>query len=122
MNITPILEITIIVILIIFTGQMLPWIKSKVSDAQRDSLDKLIETMVEAAEQIYDSDMGQQKLDTVVDWLSAKGYTVDIARIEAAVYRLKNARVLQASKKSENIPYDDELENDNDDWESAEVG
>jgi hypothetical protein len=79
----------------------MPWIKSKVSDAERESLDKLIDTFVQAAEQVYDSDMGQQKLDIVVNWLAAKGYFVDVAQIEAAVYRLKTSGVLRIEDKTE---------------------
>ena len=113
MNITPLLEITITVILIVVTWRIMPWIKTKVSAAQRESLDRMIDTMVQAAEQIYDSDMGKQKFDAVINWLSAKGVIVDIAQIEAAVYRLKNSGALVASDAGE-----DEYEYEYDDIES----
>ena len=70
MNLTPMLEITIVVTLIVITWRLLPWIKTKTSAAQQESLERLINIMVEAAEQVYDSDMGKQKLDAVVNWLA----------------------------------------------------
>ena len=72
---------------------LIPWIKSKTTDAQRKELLEWVKIGVAAAEQIYTgSGRGEEKKEYVINWLREHGITVDEAKldalIEAAVYEL----------------------------------
>lgn len=96
MNLTPILDATIIIILIVITRMLIPWIRARTTAAQQETLGRIIDVLVQAAEQLYEPGAGADKLQAVKDWLAARGYDVDIPIIEAAVYRLNTETVFDA--------------------------
>ena len=94
MNITPIIEAVITLIIAIVTAFFIPFIKSKTTVAQQNALMAMVRIAVAAAEQLYKgSGLGKQKKEFVVDWLDMHGFTVDFGKldimIESAVYELK---------------------------------
>ena len=64
---------------------VLPWIEANTTEKQRDLLHGLYKTAVFAAEQIYGSGYGQDKLEYAKNYIRDKGYTVDYDMIEATV-------------------------------------
>ena len=102
------IDITKIVIALIgllsavITGFLIPWLKSKIginngqiTENQRALLELAINTAVTAAEQLYNSDEGQEKKAYVIRILKEQGLYVDTeafdAAIEAAVLELHAA-------------------------------
>lgn len=96
-DLTPILQAVIGFLAALLTAKVIPWIKSKTSAQQQASLATLVEVLVYAAEQIYGSGSGQQKIQYVKNELEKRGYTVDIAQIEAAVKRMNDNAAMEYS-------------------------
>jgi hypothetical protein len=89
-DLTPLLDAVVTAMLIFTTKLLWPWIKSKASDAQLAALNRLLDTLVRAAEQVFGDNEGALKLQQVQDWLADRGQNVDLPTIEAAVYRMNN--------------------------------
>ncbi|GHU77480.1 hypothetical protein AGMMS49992_25450 [Clostridia bacterium] len=87
-----IIETAIAIALLCITGLLIPWIKTRTTAAQQDTLNKVVAVLVRAAEMIYPGEEGSEKYKAVHDWLTERGFTEDEAAIEtaieAAVYQL----------------------------------
>lgn len=88
-----IIEAVIMLIAAIISAVVIPWIRSKTSAAQFEQIEMWVNIAVEAAEQLYKgSGRGAEKKAYVVEFLNAKGYTLDPDSldnlIEAAVFNL----------------------------------
>lgn len=75
----------------IITYYLIPLIQSKTSEAQQETIATWVEVAVAAAEQLFDSDQGSEKLTYVVEYLAKLGFDVTTEEIESAVYWLHNA-------------------------------
>lgn len=84
-DLTPALQALIMLLSALITAFVIPWIKAKTTIAQREKMAAVVETFVFAAEQIYGSGWGKDKLHYVEARLLENGYTVDIDLIEATV-------------------------------------
>ena len=94
-DLTAILTAIIALIGAVLTGVAIPYIKSKTTQAQRDTALLVISTAVKAAEQLYPgSGNGKEKKQYVIDWLADHNIKMNLdevdAQIEAVVYELKN--------------------------------
>lgn len=90
-NITPILEVLLLLATTIITYVLIPYIKSKTTEKQQEDIKEWVRIAVTAAEQIYNgTGRGTEKKQYVIDWLSKNNIKVDSekldALIEAAVY------------------------------------
>lgn len=89
---TGIFEAVLALIAALITGFLIPFIKSRTSEAQQETLMNWVAAAVAAAEQLYESGEGEAKKQYVLDWLADCGIDVsgiDIdAIIEAAVYEI----------------------------------
>lgn len=65
--------------------KVIPWLKSKTTREQQEYLLATVRVLVYAAEQLYGSGKGAAKLQYVQDELEARGLSVDMPAIEAAV-------------------------------------
>ena len=102
-NITPIIEAIITLIGAVVSVVLIPYIKSKTTKEQREDIAVWVKIAVAAAEQIYKgAGRGEEKKAYVIEWLNTHGITVDAdkldALIEAAVYELNHAFVLDVSQ------------------------
>ena len=95
-DLTPILEAIIAIVVALITTKLIPWIKTKTTNEQQALLQATVKTLVFAAEQLYGAGEGAAKLDYVVRQLEAKGFTADRAAIEAIVK--ENITNLHAAK------------------------
>ena len=102
-DLTKVVEAVIGLSVALITTFLIPWLRQRLTAGQREVLDTVIETAVLAAEQMYGSGMGKEKLKAVMDYLHAKGYDVDVEQIEAMVYALINA------DKATELVFDDEI-------------
>lgn len=88
-------QIAVAIITLIFaflTKYLVPFLKSKMSvedgknsEIKAALLKLSIQTAVQAAEQIYNSDEGQKKKSYVLHVLESQGYNVNTTAIDAAV-------------------------------------
>lgn len=98
-DITPIVNAAIALIAAAVSVFLIPWIKSKTTDAQRKELVEWVKIGVAAAEQLYKGQgRGEEKKQYVLDFLKQKGFTVDEesvnAAIEAAVSQLNGGALV----------------------------
>lgn len=92
-DLTPIFNAAIVLLAGIITAfvipwvqtYVLPWIAANTTEKQRNILHGLYKTAVFAAEQIYGSGAGKEKLEYAKNYIRNKGYTVDYDMIEATV-------------------------------------
>ena len=98
-DITPIVNAVIALIAAAVSVFLIPWIKSKTTDAQRKELVEWVKIGVAAAEQLDKGQgRGEEKKQYVLDFLKQKGFTVDEesinAAIEAAVSQLNGSALV----------------------------
>ena len=85
-DITPIVNAAIALIAAAVSVFLIPWIKSKTTDAQRKELVEWVKIGVAAAEQLYKGQgRGEEKKQYVLDFLKQKGFTVDEESVNAAI-------------------------------------
>lgn len=64
---------------------VIPWVKTKLSNEQESKMLTIFEIAVMAAEKLYGSGRGDEKLKYVENYLAARGIKVDAMRIKAYV-------------------------------------
>lgn len=84
-DLTPILQAVLALLAALVTYKLIPWIKAKTTQEQQNLLLSITSVLVFAAEQLYGSGRGEEKLDYVVRELESRGFTADRAAIEAVV-------------------------------------
>ena len=85
-DITPIVNAVIALLAAGVSVFLIPWIKSKTTDAQRKELLEWVKIAVAAAEQLYNGQgRGEEKKQYVLDFLASMGFTVDEEAINAAI-------------------------------------
>ena len=92
-NITPVVEAFIALVVAIITAFVIPWLKQKIGAEKLAQYSEWVTIAVQAAEQIYaGSGRGAEKKAYVLEFLQKKGFTLDMESIdkliEAAVYDL----------------------------------
>lgn len=96
MNITPVMEAAVMLLLAILTYVLVPMIRAKLNADQLATIRMWVQIAVNAAEQIYTgSGKGREKKEYVVAFLESKGFKLDMdsldKMIESSVLELKNA-------------------------------
>lgn len=84
-DLTPILKAVLALAAALITAFVIPWIKSKTTAQQQEILARGVKTAVFAAEQVYGSGWGRDKMRYAEEYLRKRGYAVDIDLIEATV-------------------------------------
>lgn len=94
-DLTPVFQAAVALIAAVITVFVIPYIKGKTTEQQREQVSNWVRVAVTAAEQLYTgSKKGTEKKAFVLNFLTELGLTVDEAAldalIEAAVHKLKN--------------------------------
>lgn len=84
-DLTPIINALILLLAAFVTKKLVPWIKASTNEKQQAALMTATSIAVFAAEQLYGAGKGAEKLEYVVSALEERGYTADIALIEATI-------------------------------------
>lgn len=92
-DLTPIVNAGIFLLAAIVSALVLPWIRSYVlpwleantTEKQRNALGIAVRTAVYAAEQMYGSGQGYEKMQHVKEYLRKRGVEIDVDLIEATV-------------------------------------
>lgn len=92
-DLTPIMEAIIALVVAVITAFVLPWLKGKIDADKLEQIKLWVTVAVEAAEQLYiGTGRGEEKKAYVVKFLQEKGFTLDPDSldklIEAAVFNL----------------------------------
>ena len=91
-DLTPVINGAIALLAALISAFVIPWLRLKTSQQERETLLKWVEIAVAAAQQLYDCLDGEQRKRFVREYLSAKGFDVDAEdvdnAIEAAVLKL----------------------------------
>lgn len=103
-DLTPIIQALIGLLAALITYKLIPLIKSKTNKEQQAMLEATVRTLVFAAEQIYGSGAGANKLKYVQAQLQARGFDLDMAAIEAAVYAMAHSTGAPATNASNDGP------------------
>ncbi len=98
-DITPIAQALIVLISAIISCILIPWIKTKTTEGQRQQLVAWTKIAVAAAEQIFrGTGRGEEKKKYVLSFLEEKGITFDEnsinAAVEAAVKQLNSEGII----------------------------
>ena len=92
-DLTQIILAVITLIFGILMRYVIPQAKSKLNTDQMELLRIAVKTAVYAAEQMYNSNQGQEKLAYVVDLLHKQGYILDPKQVEDTTRALIEAMV-----------------------------
>ena len=85
-NITPITEAVIMLITSVISAFLIPWIKRKTTDAERQQLVAWVKIAVAAAEQMFTgTGRGEEKKKYVLSFLEEKGHSIDENSVNAAI-------------------------------------
>ena len=84
-DLTPIFQAIIMLLAAIVTYRLIPWIKSKTNGQQQANLAAAAKIAVYAAEQLFGSGNGEEKLDYARSVLQAAGYDFAPEVIRAAL-------------------------------------
>lgn len=92
-DLTPIMEAIIALVVAVITAFVIPWLKGKIDADKLEQIKLWVTVAVEAAEQLYNgTGRGEEKKAYVVKFLQEKGFTLDPdildKLIEAAVFNL----------------------------------
>lgn len=92
-DLTPIMEAIIALVVAVITAFVIPWLKGKIDADKLEQIKLWVTVAVEAAEQLYNgTGRGEEKKAYVVKFLQEKGFTLDPDSldelIEAAVFNL----------------------------------
>lgn len=84
-DMTEIIKAVITLVTLLITGLLIPYIRSKVDADKFSRLSEMVSIFVGAAEQLYNSNQGQEKKQYVLAKLAEAGYKVDGAEIDAMI-------------------------------------
>ena len=91
-DLTPIFQAVIALLAALVTSRLIPWIKKRTTEQQLKNITAAARIAVYAAEQLYGSGQGEEKLNYALERLKAMGFHADgdvlRAAVEEAVYNL----------------------------------
>ncbi len=96
-NLTAIINSILVLIAAFITKKVIPYMKARMTAAQYAQFEAAVRVGVYAAEEIYKSGHGEEKLNYVIDYLDRKGFSVDIDQIKAAVYQMREGKTTPAT-------------------------
>lgn len=96
-DITPLIEVLLTLLGAIIARYAVPYFKGMLTNAQQEHVRELVHIAVYAAEKLYGSGYGQEKLNYAVEILKAHGIVLDKERlnayIDAAIKEMEQSEV-----------------------------
>lgn len=100
MDITQVIMAIIGLASVLITTFLVPYIKSKTTNEQQQTLAVIVQTAVQAAEQIFvGTGLGQKKKEWVIQYLIDNGVKLNVDKINAEVNALIEAAVYAMNSK-----------------------
>ena len=105
-DLTPILQITIMLAVVIITSFVIPWIKSKTTQEQWQMIQDIAKISTKAAEILFKgSGRGAEKLNYVTTYIKefclSKGFTIDDKTIRQSIENAWDEMTNAKAKKDE---------------------
>ena len=94
-DVTPLANALIMVLAVLITVYLIPWLKSHTTEKQRKEVEAWVNIACAAAEQLYHTDVIQDKKQHVMDFLSKKNLKINPDELDKMI----EAAVLAISKK-----------------------
>ena len=92
-DLTQIILAVITLIFALISRYVIPYAKSKLNKDQMELLQTFVKAGVYAAEQLYNTNQGQEKKEYVISFLRDKGYILNTDQIEPEIDTLIEAMV-----------------------------
>lgn len=96
-DLTPIMNTFIALVVALILRYVIPWIKSKTTNQQRENMLAWVDIAVMAAQQLYYQMDGQTRLNYALELLEEKGFDINdtavLDAVEAAVLKLHQGLV-----------------------------
>lgn len=96
-DLTNLIEALFAILAAVAMRYLIPWLKTKLSKDQEETLYTVVSIAVMAAEKLYGAKKGDDKLAYVERYLEARGVKVDTMRLKAYV----NAAIKQMDQKQD---------------------
>jgi hypothetical protein len=96
-DLTNLIEALFAILAAVAMRYLIPWLKTKMSKDQEETLYTIVSIAVMAAEKLYGAKKGDDKLAYVERYLEARGVKVDTMRLKAYV----NAAIKQMDQKQD---------------------
>lgn len=93
-DLTPIINAFMAVIAVAITVYLLPWMKSRITEQQRENIQAWVKIACAAAEQLGNTGKIEDKKQYVLDYLAQKNLKLDLTELE----QLIEAAVLEINK------------------------
>lgn len=106
-DLTPLINALILVLAAILTYKVIPWIKARTTAQQQETMRMTVKTLVFAAEQLFGSKTGSEKLAYVQEGLRKRGFDVDFDEIEAAVKEMNLFHIDVTEAETVELEYED---------------
>lgn len=97
-DLTPVVNAFVALIAALISAFVIPWIKRKTTEHDREEMMKWVEIAVSAAQQLYHQLNGSERKEYVQQFLLSKGYDISSKEVDNAI----EAAVLKLHKELEN--------------------
>ena len=94
-DVTPLANALIMVLAVLITVYLIPWIKSQTTEKQRKEVEAWVKIACAAAEQLYHTDMIQDRKQYVIDFLAKKNLKINPDELDKMI----EAAVLEINKE-----------------------
>lgn len=94
-DVTPLANALIMVLAVLITVYLIPWIKSQTTEKQRKEVEARVKIACAAAEQLYHTDMIQDRKQYVVEFLAKKNLKINPDELDKMI----EAAVLEINKE-----------------------
>ena len=84
-DLTPIINAAVALLAAIITAFVVPWIKRKTTQQDRETMLAWVEIAVAAAQQLFYELDGAARKEYVISFLTERGYSVDEGALDAAI-------------------------------------
>ena len=84
-DLTPIINATVALLAAVITAFVVPWIKRKTTQQDRETMLAWVEIAVAAAQQLFYELDGAARKEYVIKFLTERGYSVDEGALDAAI-------------------------------------
>ena len=85
-DLTEVLGAVIVLVISLIAYKLIPYIKANTTEKEFEQMQMWVKIAVQAAEMIFkESGLGKEKKQYVIDFLKAKGFTIDLDKLDAMI-------------------------------------
>ena len=84
-DLTPIINAIVALLAAVITAFVVPWLKKKTTQQDRETMLAWVEIAVAAAQQLFYELDGADRKEYVINFLTERGYSVDEGALDAAI-------------------------------------